>query len=292
VVGRRRANLSERAEVAVVVPTVGRARQLSDCLASLEACRPRPAEVIVADQSGLADVAEAIRGATGLDIRHVAIDGKGAARARNAGVRATTHEVVFMTDDDCTVAPDWIAVGVGHMEAGADTIVSGRVLGGGGKEDVPSLRDDETAREWTGALRCDVVYTGNVVGPRTALLELGPFDERLLTAEDNDLCYRWLTSGRRLIYDPALLVWHHHWRSPEELNKLYASYHRGQGAFYAKHLRRGDRRIFDFIAHDIRTTLRRLPRELASRDGTPDFERRMLRGELAGLLRSWRAFRR
>ena len=77
---------------------------------------------------------------------------------------------------------------------------------------------------------------------RGAVLE-GGFDELFgpaEAAEDNEFCYRWLRSGGSLRYEPSLVVWHHDWRSPRELERLYVRYARGQGFFYAKHLRRGD----------------------------------------------------
>ena len=79
---------------------------------------------------------------------------------------------------------------------------------------------------------------------RDEALALGGFDERRslrpLAAEDNDFCYRWLKSGRALRYEPAMTVWHHDWRTPEQLVERYAEYAKGQGAFYAKHLSAGD----------------------------------------------------
>ena len=55
-------------------------------------------------------------------------------------------------------------------------------------------------------------------------------------AEDNDLCYRWLRDGRPLRYEPDLVVWHHDWRTPEQLVRTHVAYARAQGGFYAKHL--------------------------------------------------------
>jgi GT2 family glycosyltransferase len=38
-----------------------------------------------------------------------------------------------------------------------------------------------------------------------------------VAAEDNDFRYRWLTSGRKVRYEPEMVVWHSDWRTPEEL---------------------------------------------------------------------------
>jgi GT2 family glycosyltransferase len=77
-------------------------------------------------------------------------------------------------------------------------------------------------------------------------------------AEDNDFCYRWLTAGRELRFEPDLLVWHHDWRTPRQLNRRFAEYAYGQGAFYAKHLRGGDRAMARFLASDLKQGARSL----------------------------------
>jgi GT2 family glycosyltransferase len=195
-----------------------------------------------------------------------------------------------MTDDDCTVDPSWVAAGADAVRREDGAIVTGRVLAVEGTGTVPSTRDNEEREDFTGTLRCDGVYTGNVAAPRHALLEFGPFDERLATAEDNDLCYRWLRSGRRLVFDPRLVVWHHDWRTPEELRRLYREYWRGQGAFYAKHLRRRDRAIVRFIAYDLQQGTEIVRRRLLDGRTIEPPERGALRGLATGMLTSWRAF--
>ena len=122
-------------------------------------------------------------------------------------------------------------------------IVTGRVLATGDDSAVPSTIAGLERHDYTGTAHYFVLYTGNMAMNRTEVLAVGGFDEALRTAEDNDLCYRWLTSGRRLIYEPSMVVWHNDWRSPEELELVYASYCRGQGAVYAKHISAGDFRM-------------------------------------------------
>jgi GT2 family glycosyltransferase len=243
--------MTEREQVSVVIPTIGRVALLRDCLESLAACRPRPAEVVVVDQSGLPDVARLVRGYDRLGARIVESDARGVAAARNAGLKAVSHDTVLMTDDDCTVAPEWVRIGARLLSDGPQLIVTGRVLPVGDARAVPSTIEDLERRDYTGTPHFYVLYTGNVGLHRGEVLAVGGFDEALPTAEDNDLCYRWLTSGRRLVYEPSMVVWHHDWRSPDELDSRYASYSRGQGAVYAKHLRAGDVRMLYFIGREV-----------------------------------------
>ena len=69
---------------------------------------------------------------------------------------------------------------------------------------------------------------------------IGPFDEDLFTAEENDWAYRALRAGVPILYAPELVVYHLHWRDRFQLAATYRTYAWSQGAFYGKHLRRGD----------------------------------------------------
>jgi GT2 family glycosyltransferase len=238
--------------VSVVVPTVGRPRLLADCLGSISRCDPLPSEVLLVDQSGepaVADVAERF------GARLVVLPQPNVARARNVGLREAREAVMLCTDDDCTVERSWVGTGHQLLQRDPDRIVTGRVLFGGG--DPPSLREGETRQEHTGERRGDVLFTNNMAARPRDVLEFGGFDERFAAAaEDNDLCYRWLRAGRRLWFEPSLVITHHGWRGPEELTETYGGYWRGQGTFYGKHLRRGDARMLRFLAADLSAAVR------------------------------------
>jgi GT2 family glycosyltransferase len=240
-----------RVEVSVVVPTVGRPRLLESLLDSLAGCDPAPAEVLVVDQSVDRVSATVVAKHEPHVVRLVACSGSGAARARNVGFRDATHEIVLCTDDDCTVAVDWIGRAVAGMRARPNGIVTGRVVAAGDAKRVPSTKEDPVPRDYTRSRAFDVLYSGNMAAPRSRVLELGGFDERLSPADDNDLCYRWLAAGFELRYDPGMVVWHHDWRDEQALDRLAVDYARGQGAFYGKHVRRGDVRLLRYAARDL-----------------------------------------
>jgi GT2 family glycosyltransferase len=126
---------------------------------------------------------------------------------------------------------------------------------------------------------------------RSLSLALGGFDEWLRSAPDNDFCYRWLRAGNRLRYEPDMVVWHHDWRTPEELERLYVMYARGQGAVYAKHLRGGDLGMLVPIGRDLYAGLRGLAaRVVRGRPRWSDARQGVLRGLPAGLLEGWQAY--
>jgi hypothetical protein len=80
------------------------------------------------------------------------------------------------------------------------------------------------------------------------------------------------------------------------VRQTYINYWHDQGRFYAKHLRRGDRRIVRFIASDLRYAFGVMRLGLANalkrhRPWIPDRQRGVLVGLLPGLVRGWRDFR-
>jgi GT2 family glycosyltransferase len=219
------------------------------------ACRPAAAEVVVVDQSGGPDVRALLGRLEDGRLRHVVSDGRGIALATNTGARVASSDVVLVTHDDCTVAADWVGAAVEAMAEVPNGMVSGRVLPvGEDPEAVPSIRTETEPEDLTGTPSKGALWPANMAVRRTHLLEVGGFDERpslRLAAEDNDLCYRWITEGRPFRYVPAMVVWHHDWRSPEQLRATYVTYAKGQGAFYAKHLHAGDRRVLRFLLSDL-----------------------------------------
>jgi GT2 family glycosyltransferase len=280
-----------RVPVTVAVPTIGRIEPLRKCLASLLECVPAPAEIVVVDQSGGASVAALVGEVAGTTVRVVGGDGRGVARAQNDGLRAAREDIVLVTHDDCTVRPDWVGVAWRLAEENAGAILTGRVLPVGDPRAVPSTTDDPVPRDLSSERRGGLLFANNMVLPRAAVLELGGFDELFEhAAEDNDLCYRWLKAGRRLRYEPELVVHHHDWRTPSELERLYVRYARGEGLFYGKHLRSGDLRMLGFLVRDLAWALRGLASAVVKgREAWTDSRRGILRGLPGGFVAGWRA---
>jgi GT2 family glycosyltransferase len=282
--------------VTVVIPTLGRPVPLARCLDTLAECEPAASEIVVADQSGSDELAEVVARFAAIGARVVACDGRGVSNSRNVGLRAAANDLVMVVDDDCTVEPDWVGVGWSAMQGETDKIVTGRVVPVGDPRSVPSTIVEPDARDYTGELRGGILFGGNMAVNRHEVLAAGAFDERFSpeeAAEDNDFCYRWLKAGRRLVYEPAMTIHHHDWRTPDELRELYRRYTRGEGFFYAKHLRQGDLRMLRFIARDLYWGLRSLAAAaIKGREDWTDFRRAILRGMPVGLWRGWKTFGR
>jgi GT2 family glycosyltransferase len=277
------------AAVSVIVPTIGRSDSLAACLRSVRACEPRPDEVLVVDQSG--DVAGLVE-ETYPEARWIRCHGRGVGRATNLGLREARRETVLVTHDDCTVAEDWVGTAAQLSASDPQAIFTGRVLPKGDPRRVPSTIDQPQPYDYSGELHMGVLFANNMVLVRSPTLEIGGFDDWVLLAEDNDLCYRWLRAGRRLRYEPSLVVWHHDWRSKRELEKLYRRYYRGHGRFYAKHLRSGDRAVLRFLARDLYYGSRgQVAAVVQRRPRWSDARPRIWRGLVPGLISGWRDLR-
>ena len=280
--------------VTVAIPTIGRAEPLRRCLESLVASQPPPAEMIVVDQSHDPAIAVIVSEVGAGCARVVPSHGLGVARARNDGLRAAANEVVLVTDDDCTVRRDWVETGWRLARAHPGAIVTGRVLPVGDPRAVPSTKDDPLPVDLSSERRGGWLFGNNMALPRGDVLALGGFDERFgpeEAAEDNEFCYRWLKAGRSLRYEPSLVVEHHDWRSPEDLERLYVRYARGEGFFYAKHLRSGDLRMLRFLARDLGWGLRGLASGvLMGRESWTDTRRGVFKGLPGGFAAGWRTY--
>jgi GT2 family glycosyltransferase len=198
----------------VVVAAYNAASTIGDCLDSLAALRyPRELLEIIAVDNMSTDATRAeIHRRGGVVLVQEAT--RGAAAARNAGIRRARGAVVAFTDADCTVDPDWLSELVGPLADPQVGIVGGRNLARRGAN--PAERFGEIIHEHYAAIhvwRPPYVISMNWASRRSVLLEAGLFDERFLRGQDVDLSYRIGRAGYRLAYQPTAIVYHRNERT-------------------------------------------------------------------------------
>jgi GT2 family glycosyltransferase len=248
-------------KASLVIPSLNRGRLLLETVESVLAGTDVPAEIIVIDQSGTVNAGLAGLTSRRCNVRYIHSNAVGTSMARNTGVRLASHPLIGFIDDDVRVAPDWFAAIVrAAVDAGPRTVITGRVLPerpASSAGFVPSTITDETPREYVGRIGMDILYSNNMMLHRSAFEVVGLFDRRLgggarfPTAEDNDLAFRLLEAGYRILYAPGAMVEHRAWRSGSDYLPLRWSYGRGQGAFYAKHFDLRDRYMLRRAGHDF-----------------------------------------
>ena len=235
--------------ISVLIATADRPGLLAGCLESLFLSRFTGAEVLVLDQS-LREETLPLDYKNDLVVRHLRCPRRGKSAALNLGAKEARAPWLAFTDDDCRVAVDWLEViDRTATEAGTECALTGRVVAGapeGEAVTAPSLRETDRERTYESPGYRDVLFGNNMAIPAAILRRAGCFDEGLgpgttaPAAEDNDLGYRMLRAGVPIRYLPTMVVTHRSWRSGPEQVGVYRGYGIGQGAFYAKHVRRGD----------------------------------------------------
>ena len=250
----------------LIICSRNRARLLRETIESVLNGIEVPDEIIVIDQSDTPDESLAALGLERrCEIRYQWAQPLGVSYARNLGIKTAQNDWLIVTDDDMFVAPDWCSSLLRALvDAGQRAVVTGRVLAvcdhhSGGF--APSTKEDENPAVYEGRVGQDVLYTGNMAFHRSAVAEIGYFDERLgpgtrfPSAEDNDLGFRLLEADYRILYVPQAVLYHRAWRMDRDYLALRSSYGIGRGAFYAKHLHWHDRFMLRRMVQDIRNHL-------------------------------------
>jgi glycosyltransferase involved in cell wall biosynthesis len=202
--------------VSVVVPVCDGARWLRETLQAIDSQRDgRPFEIIAVDdgsRDGSRRILEEAQEAGRLTL----LDGpgRGIAAAINTGVRAAAQPLIAQVDQDVRLDPGWlatladafgdpeVAAAQGRYTTSAADPFWARVMG----------RDLEARYEAIRGLAVDHVCTGNTVYRATALHQVGLLDEGLGYGSDNDLSYRLIAAGHRLVFCPTATS-HHAWRA-------------------------------------------------------------------------------
>ena len=199
--------------MSVVVATHNRPARLARLLESLR-CQSLPAdlfEVIVVDDGSVPDTAAVIDAQAsrpGLAIAPVRHELRlGPAAARNSGWRAARAPLVAFTDDDCTADPGWLRAALSIRVTAPAAVIQGRTL-----PDPSELQNGGVLSRTVRVEELGPQYeTCNMLYPRAVLESLGGFDETFgpgPAAEDTDLAWRAIESGKQTVFAPDALVWH------------------------------------------------------------------------------------
>jgi GT2 family glycosyltransferase len=256
---------------------------LADAVESILQGYETPTELIIVDQS---DVAHPEPAAPTTErpcqLRYHRVQSVGLSRANNYGIDVAQHEILVFTHDDILVSPTWFAsLAQALLNAGPRAVVTGRVLPEEGDPPgrfVPSTKTDERPAVYEGRIGVGVLYPMSMAMYRAALDEVGRFDERLgpgtpfPAAEDNDLCFRLLEAGYRIIYAPEAILYHRAWRTERDYIPLRWGYGRGEGAYLAKHLGFRDRYM-------LRRMMRMIKNHLVRSAGQLRHHRRLAYGD-------------
>jgi len=198
-------------DISVVIPAYFGASTIATCLASLEkATAGRRAEIIVVESSG--DETAEIVAREFPDVVVVRSPQRlSAGEARNRGAGQAHGRLIFFTDQDCTVSPDWVA----RLERHLDDPSVGAAGGSVGIEDLSNLSgcavyfleflnhfptNRPPRRDKNFLVGCNSLY-------RPEALRAVRFPDQTL-GEDVIFSHELLSKGFGVIYDASIEVRH------------------------------------------------------------------------------------
>lgn len=259
--------------VSVLVATRDRADTLARCLDSLLASDYPNFEIIVIDNAPSSDetarMIETQYAGSGC-VRYVREDRPGLAVAHNCGLRATDAPFIAITDDDVTVDRYWLSeIMLAFQLADKVGCVTGTIFPSeiktraqywieraagytkGFTRRVYNLTDHRPAHPLF-PYAAGMFGSGANMSFRTeALLEVGGFDDALgvgtVAKGGDDLAsfFEIIVHGWTLVYNPAAIVYHRHYREYERLRRIAYGYGAGLTAYLTRVLANHPGRIVD-----------------------------------------------
>lgn len=225
--------------LSIVIPGYNCAKTIEE---SLQACLnqdyPQDLYEIIFVDDGSEDNTKELVGK--YPVRYIFQKHSGPAKARNRGWKEAVGEIILFTDSDCVPDKRWIKNLVKNF---SDERV-GAVGGSYGIKNQQNLLASCIHAEilWRHhKMHREVKTLGsyNLALHKEVLIKLNGFDETYLSSsgEDNDLCYRLLEKGYKLIFEPNALVYHYY---PEKIfpylrHQFWHGYWRVK--LYKKHFR-------------------------------------------------------
>ena len=285
-------------KISVIICTCNGSERLKGALKSLkdmEVASDIQWELLVIDNNSSDDTCEVIKNfarASGLNVKYLFEGNQGLSYARNRGLMKANGEIIAFTDDDCIVDKSWITSIL--KEFASDKTL----LGLGGRVELYNVNDRPVT---TRTFKDRMLFSSpnqlfnllpgcNMAFAREVFDDVGEFDPnfgagtKIASAEDSDFFYRVHKKGFKMIYSPDVLVYHNHGRRTDsQVRALNRGYVIGRGAFYCKHILRGDPVVMRLAYREISLQIKRFIRKLY-RNESIEKEMRLLRFIITGAI--------
>jgi GT2 family glycosyltransferase len=223
--------------ISVIICAHNAAETLDECLRHTCALEYPGLEIVVVDD-GSTDATAEIAGRYSR-VRLVQIEHGGLSVARNAGLEASTKELVAYLDSDAFPTPEWPYYLALSFDAPD--------VGGAGGPNVPPEDDSPeahvVARSPGGPVqvllsddRAEHVPGCNMAFWRIVLSEIGGFDPVYTAAGDDvDVCWKVLERDWKIGFHPAALVWHRRRQGLRQYLRQQREYGRSEALVEARH---------------------------------------------------------
>ncbi len=201
-------------DVSVVIPVRNNIFGVSRLVRSL-----RDMKIVVVDDGSTVPISDADFAGAHCPVQVVRHQrSRGPAAARNTGLRVCDTDFVAFLDSDVVPRRGWLEALLGHFCDPAVALVAPRIVSLREPENLLARYEAVRSSLDLGMREAPVVPLGSVayvpsaaiICRRSALIEVGGFDETMRSGEDVDLCWRMVEAGARLRYEPIALVGHDH----------------------------------------------------------------------------------
>ncbi|MGB2691989.1 MAG: glycosyltransferase [Thermodesulfobacteriota bacterium] len=243
---------SENLTFSIIIPTYERPVQISKCLKSITNLDypKNKFEVIVVDDGSINPPNKLINSYKDrLNIRLFTQKNAGPAGARNTGAKKASGKFLAFTDDDCEPESNWLNAFENEFKRDSEIFLGGYTIN--------SLSDNaySTASQelinylysyYNSEQDNATFFASNNIAVRADLFQgIGGFDVTTLraTAEDREICDRWVYKRHKMTYTTDAIVFHSHDLSLSQYWGQHFNY--GRGAYYFRKVRalRGQEKV-------------------------------------------------
>jgi len=244
-------------KLTVLVATYNRSIIIEKCLSALSLQNDKDFEVIVLDQSDDLNTRNLLHNRFPF-FKYQHFNEKGKSIVLNKALLSIKSDIICITDDDCVPDKDWIKKIKGFFINNREReIVTGRVIAGEIEEDaVMSKLNDEIDKPTCyqkNKITPIFILSGCNMAFRYCLInEIGEFNNnfgpgsKFKSSDDNEWSYRLLIKGKKIYYEPDIIVIHRSWRKDSDDIKQTKEYGFSAGAFFSIIF---DHSLTDFIFH-------------------------------------------
>lgn len=232
-------------DVAVIVAAKNEEKNIKSCIESILKSTQGRTEIIVVND-GSTDQTGAILESFGTSVFVITTEGEGPSKARNRVLHMTLKPYVAFVDADASVDSKWLTSLIQELNGKDMQYVS---VGGiqqmhpqGGTWDLfhasflecmgfasDYLHTSQKIKEVKHNPTCNVLYKKDEV------LKMGGFDPNLWPCEDLDLDLRLRKAGKKLLYTPSAIIYHHRPNSFMGFMNMMFRYGFGHAQIVKKH---------------------------------------------------------
>lgn len=235
----------EQPTISLIFCTRNRAERLKACLDHLARIKSsHPWELVIVDNGSTdstARILASFAASASFPVRLLYEARPGKSRGLNLGLEANQAEIIAFIDDDCYVAPD-------HIDRVYEIFADPKIGFAGGRvelfdpTDYPISIRTSVEREFLSPrsyVAPGWIWGANMMFRREVLEQISGFDPDLgpgtpFCGEDPDVQARASMAGWWGVYEPSIVVAHHHGRKANTAPALHKNYVRSWGSHLAK----------------------------------------------------------